>query len=72
MNFIPKVSRAAMLLEETSKNIIGLIRKTRVGKRCREEWLLKGVEKHVTPLIQLDKDFAEGLGLGSYLFLTNT
>ncbi|KAB7496959.1 Chorion peroxidase [Armadillidium nasatum] len=57
------VTRAAILLEETSKNIIGLIRKTRVGKRCREEWLLKGIEKHVTPLIQLDKDFAEGLGL---------
>lgn len=56
-----------MLLEETSKKIITTIRKTRVGKRCPSEWLLKGLERHVTPLIQLDKEFAESLGLGKII-----
>lgn len=41
-----------------------MIRKTRVGKRCPEDWLLKGLEKHVIPLMNIDKDLSEELGLG--------
>ena len=43
---------------------MALVRKTRVGKRCTEDWLLKGLEKHVLPLINLDKQLAEEMGLG--------
>ena len=42
-----------------------MIRKTRVGKRCKELWLLRGVEKHVVPLMNLDKELSDELGLGN-------
>ncbi|KAK7069567.1 hypothetical protein SK128_023491 [Halocaridina rubra] len=58
-----KVTRTGQLLEESSKAIVELIRKTRVGKRCPGRWLLKGLEKHVVPLINLDKPLAEEMGL---------
>lgn len=35
-----------------------------MGKRCAEDFLLRGLEKHVLPLINLDKPLAEELGLG--------
>lgn len=60
----PQVTRTGELLEAASKAIVALVRKTRVGKRCAEDWLLKGLEKHVLPLINLDKPLAEDLGLG--------
>ncbi|CAL4062595.1 unnamed protein product, partial [Meganyctiphanes norvegica] len=60
---LKNVTRAAQLLEASTKQIVGVIRKTRVGKRCREAWLLKGVEKHVVPLVNLDKELTEELGL---------
>ncbi|MPC22780.1 Chorion peroxidase [Portunus trituberculatus] len=66
-NFSPllkNVTRTGQLLEAASQAIIGLVRKTRVGKRCAEDWLLKGLEKHVLPLINVDKQFAEEMGLG--------
>lgn len=62
--FPHKVTRTGELLESTSKTILGMIRKTRVGKRCPEDWLLKGLEKHVIPLMNIDKDLSEELGLG--------
>lgn len=60
---LKNVTRAAQLLEASTKQIVGVIRKTRVGKRCREAWLMKGVEKHVVPLVNLDKELTEELGL---------
>ncbi|XP_069183915.1 peroxidase-like isoform X2 [Procambarus clarkii] len=60
---LKNVTRTAQLLEEASKVVVELIRKTRVGKRCRGVWLLTGLEKHVIPLINLDKPLAEDLGL---------
>ncbi|XP_063868974.1 peroxidase-like [Scylla paramamosain] len=65
-NFSPllkNVTRTGQLLEAASQAIIGLVRKTRVGKRCAEDWLLKGLEKHVLPLINVDKQLAEEMGL---------
>ena len=61
---LPQVTRTGQLLEAASQAIIGLVRKTRVGKRCAEDWLLKGLEKHVLPLINVDKQLAEEMGLG--------
>ncbi|XP_042213090.1 peroxidase-like [Homarus americanus] len=60
---LKNVTRTGQLLEAASQVIVDLIRKTRVGKRCRGAWLLSGLEKHVIPLINLDKDLAEDLGL---------
>lgn len=60
---LKNVTRTGQLLEEASKAIVELIHKTRVGKRCRGVWLLTGLEKHVIPLINLDKPLAEDLGL---------
>lgn len=60
---LKNVTRTGELLESTSKTILGMIRKTRVGKRCPEDWLLKGLEKHVIPLMNIDKDLSEELGL---------
>ncbi|XP_068221622.1 chorion peroxidase-like [Palaemon carinicauda] len=60
---IMNVTRTGQLLEEASKVIVDMIRKTRVGKRCPGDWLLKGLEKHVVPLINLDKELAEEMGL---------
>lgn len=60
---LANVTRTGQLLEEASKVIVGMIRKTRVGKRCPGDWLLKGLEKHVVPLVNLDKEFAEEMGL---------
>ncbi|XP_064104174.1 chorion peroxidase-like [Macrobrachium nipponense] len=57
------VTRTGQLLEDASKVIVDMIRKTRVGKRCPGDWLLKGLEKHVVPLINLDKELAEEMGL---------
>ncbi|XP_064103976.1 uncharacterized protein LOC135213778 [Macrobrachium nipponense] len=62
------VTRTGQLLEDASKVIVDMIRKTRVGKRCPGDWLLKGLEKHVVPLINLDKELAEEMGLGECEF----
>ncbi|XP_071544911.1 peroxidase-like [Panulirus ornatus] len=60
---LKNVTRTGQLLEEASRVIVGMIRKTRVGKRCIGSLLLSGLEKHVIPLINLDKTFAEEMGL---------
>ncbi|KAK3850413.1 hypothetical protein Pcinc_042882 [Petrolisthes cinctipes] len=60
---LKNVTRAGQLLEEASKGIVALVRKTRVGKRCIGDWILRGLEKHVIPLINLDKPLGEDLGL---------
>lgn len=69
--FSVQVTRAAYLLEEVSKEVLVRIRKTRVGKRCKEEWLLRGLEKHVKPLVNLDQSMTDQLGLGSDLTWTS-
>ncbi|KAF2355820.1 hypothetical protein FHG87_013423 [Trinorchestia longiramus] len=60
---LKNLTRAAYLLEAVSKEVLSGIRKTRVGKRCREEFLLRGLEKHVRPLMQLDETLATELQL---------
>lgn len=61
--FMFQLTRSAYILEAISKEMLAGIRKTRVGKRCQEEFLLRGMEKHIRPLAHLDENLANELKL---------
>jgi len=62
-DFVKNNTRAAYLLEETSRELIGTLRSSRVGKRCPAAYLLRGVERKATPLKDLDQSMADDLQL---------